>query len=321
MIRLHLISLLGGFLLDCLVGDPHGMPHPIRWIGHLVAGLERGIRPRFPSEKRGERLAGGLEVLLVLLISGGLTAVLLAVCYCVSKVLYAAVSIIISAYMLAARSLREESMKVARALETEGLEAGRYAVSMIVGRDTACLDETGVTKAAVETVAENTSDGVIAPMLYLAVGGPVLGVVYKAINTMDSMLGYQNDRYRYYGTVAARLDDAANFLPARISGVLMCAGAFLCGMDGKNAWKIFKRDRLAHKSPNSAHTEAACAGALRVQLAGSNYYFGKLVEKPTIGDDLRPVEREDIARANRLMYAAALLCLGSCCGGMAVLGL
>lgn len=194
-------------------------------------------------------------------------------------------------------------------------------MSMIVGRDTAALDERGIVQAAVETVAENTSDGVTAPLLYLAVGGPVLGVLYKAINTMDSMLGYQNERYLHYGTAAARLDDGANFLPARLSGILMCIGASLCGMDGENAWKIFRRDRLAHKSPNSGHTEAACAGALGVQLGGSHFYFGKLVYKPAIGDALRPVEIKDIARANRLMYTTTGLCLGICCVVMVVLRL
>lgn len=309
MIRLHLLALLVGFLLDCVVGDPHWMPHPVRWIGRLIAWLEQSLRPHFPATAAGERLAGSVLVVLVLLVSGGLTALVLWLCMAVSKMLYLVVASVLCGYLLAARSLREESMLVAQALEKDGLEAGRKAVSMIVGRDTASLDELGVTKAAVETVAENTSDGVVAPLLYLALGGPVLGMLYKAINTMDSMVGYQNERYGHFGTAAAKLDDVVNFLPARLSGLLMCVGAWCCGLDGRNAWRIFCRDRLAHKSPNSAHTEAACAGALRVQLAGNSSYFGKMVEKPTIGDALRPVERGDIARANGLMYATALLAL------------
>lgn len=309
MIRLHLLALLVGFLLDCVVGDPHWMPHPVRWIGRLIAWLEQSLRPHFPATAAGERLAGGVLVVLVLLVSGGLTALVLWLCMAVSKMLYLVVASVLCGYLLAARSLRKESMLVAKALEKDGLEAGRKAVSMIVGRDTASLDELGVTKAAVETVAENTSDGVVAPLLYLALGGPVLGMLYKAINTMDSMVGYQNERYGHFGTAAAKLDDVVNFLPARLSGLLMCVGAWCCGLDGRNAWRIFRRDRLAHKSPNSAHTEAACAGALRVQLAGNSSYFGKMVEKPTIGDALRPVERRDIARANGLMYATALLAL------------
>lgn len=206
-------------------------------------------------------------------------------------------------------------MKVYDRLKNGTIEEARYAVSMIVGRDTSELTEEGVTKAAVETVAENSSDGVIAPMLYMALGGAPLMFLYKGINTMDSMLGYKNDRYLYFGRCAAKLDDLANYIPARISGWLMVAAAFLTGMDGKNAAKIYKRDRRNHASPNSAQTEAAVAGALRVQLAGNAYYFGKLYEKPTIGDKLREVEPEDIRRANRLLYGASVLSVLFCLGG------
>ena len=212
--------------------------------------------------------------------------------------------------ILATKCLRVESMRVYDALKTDGVDAGRRAVSMIVGRDTSVLDAAGVTRAAVETIAENTSDGVIAPMLYTAIGGPVLGFVYKAVNTMDSMLGYKNDKYMYFGRFAARLDDVVNFIPARISAYLMIAAAFIGGrqFDGKNAYSIFKRDRFNHASPNSAQTESVCAGALRVQLAGDAVYFGKLVKKKYIGDGLREIEYEDIKRANRLMYITAFLC-------------
>lgn len=212
--------------------------------------------------------------------------------------------------ILATKCLRVEGMRVYDALRTDGVDAGRRAVSMIVGRDTSVLDAAGVTRAAVETIAENTSDGVIAPMLYTAIGGPVLGFVYKAVNTMDSMLGYKNDKYMYFGRFAARLDDVVNFIPARISAYLMIAAAFIGGrqFDGKNAYRIFKRDRFNHASPNSAQTESVCAGALRVQLAGDAVYFGKLVKKKYIGDGLREIEYEDIKRANRLMYITAFLC-------------
>lgn len=212
--------------------------------------------------------------------------------------------------ILATKCLRVESMRVYDALRTDGVDAGRRAVSMIVGRDTSVLDAAGVTRAAVETIAENTSDGVIAPMLYTAIGGPVLGFVYKAVNTMDSMLGYKNDKYMYFGRFAARLDDVVNFIPARISAYLMIAAAFIGGrqFDGKNAYRIFKRDRFNHASPNSAQTESVCAGALRVQLAGDAVYFGKLVKKKYIGDGLREIEYEDIKRANRLMYITAFFC-------------
>lgn len=307
--KIHFLQLFAAFALDALVGDPHWLPHPIRWIGTLISVLEKALRRLFPATKWAERTAGLVEVLLVLLISGGVGYSVLFVARQLSIRMYYTISVVICTYMLAARSLRDESMKVVDALEKDGLFGARYALSMIVGRDTACLDEAGVIRAAVETVAENTSDGVIAPMLYMMLFGPMGGIIYKAINTMDSMLGYRNDRYRYFGTAAARLDDAANFIPARISCVLMCVAACFCGLNGKNAWKIFLRDRLCHKSPNSAHTEAACAGALGLQLAGSSYYFGELVEKPTIGDPLRNIERKDVAKANLLMYVTALLLL------------
>ena len=307
------MALLAGCLLDVILGDPHWAPHPVRAIGALIAGLEKLLRRLFPKTPRGERAAGLVLVVLVLGISTGVTVGILLLCSLVSPWLRFAVEILLSYQCLAARSLRDESMKVYRSLKTGTLQEARHAVSMIVGRDTERLDETGVAKAAVETVAENASDGVIAPLLFLAIGGAPLGIFYKAANTMDSMVGYQNDRYRYFGTCAARWDDVLNFIPARLAGALMCLAAPLVGQDGRNAWRIFRRDRLNHKSPNSAHTEAAAAGALRVQLAGSSYYFGKLVEKPTIGDDLRPVEAEDIRRANRLMFATAFLSLALVC--------
>jgi len=303
----HCIAIALGFVLDLIIGDPYKLPHPIRWIGSLIAALEKVLRRVFSDSPRSLRVAGIVLVVLVAGISFACSALLLWVCGLVSWWLALIVESVMCYQMLATKSLRDESMKVARALESGNLQDSRYAVSMIVGRDTECLDETGVAKAAVETVAENVSDGVVAPLLYMAIGGAPLAVFYKAVNTMDSMVGYKNDAYRYFGTAAAKLDDVLNFIPARIAGVLMCLAARFTGMDAKGAWRIFRRDRLAHSSPNSAHTEAACAGALGVQLAGSNYYFGKLVEKPTIGDACRDVETEDIARSNRLMYATAVL--------------
>ncbi|MCI8538084.1 MAG: cobalamin biosynthesis protein CobD [Oscillospiraceae bacterium] len=305
----HLLALALGFALDLMFGDPHWMPHPVRAIGRLISSLEPPLRKLFPKTERGELIAGCVLVALVVGISTGLTSLLLWLCGRVHPWLAFGVEAVICYQLLAAKSLNVESMKVYTALKEESLEAGRKAVSMIVGRDTAALDEAGVTRAAVETVAENASDGVIAPLLFLALGGAPLGMAYKAVNTMDSMVGYKNDQYLYFGRAAAKLDDVVNFLPARLAGVLMCLSAVFVGQDGKNAWRIFRRDRKNHKSPNSAHTEAVCAGALHIQLGGSNYYFGKLVEKPTMGDALRPVELEDIPRSNRLMYATALVSL------------
>lgn len=209
--------------------------------------------------------------------------------------------------ILAVKSLKVESMKVYKELKKGDLPAARRAVSMIVGRDTQNLDEAGVTKAAVETVAENTSDGAVAPMLFLLIGGAPLGFAYKAVNTMDSMIGYKDEKYLYIGRVAAKADDVVNYIPARISALLMIGAAFLTGLDGKQAWKIFRRDRYNHASPNSAQTEAVCAGALQIQLAGDAYYFGKLYKKKYIGDPLKGVTPEDIPRAVRLLYGTAWL--------------
>jgi len=311
----HTIALAAGYLLDLLIGDPRWLYHPVCLIGNLIALLEKGIRKILPKTEKGELSGGFLEVLLVCLISLGVPCAVLSVLYRYLPLAGLALETFWCYQLLATKSLKDESMKVYDRLKNGTIEEARYAVSMIVGRDTAELTEEGVTKAAVETVAENGSDGVIAPMLYMAVGGAPLMFLYKGINTMDSMLGYKNDRYLYFGRCAAKLDDLANYIPARISGWLMVAAAFLTGMDGKNAAKIYKRDRRNHASPNSAQTEAAVAGALRVQLAGNAYYFGKLYEKPTIGDKLREVEPEDIRRANRLLYGASVLSVLLCLGG------
>ena len=310
----HLLALLIGFCLDLLLGDPHWAPHPVRTIGALIAGLEKGLRRLFPKSPAGELTGGVVLVVLTLAIPTGLTVLLLWACRLVNPWLALAVESLLSYQLLATKSLAAESRKVYDALKTGDLDKARYAVSMIVGRDTASLDEAGVARAAVETVAENASDGVIAPLIFLAIGGAPLGMFYKAANTMDSMVGYKNDKYLYFGRAAARFDDILNFFPARIAGVLMCLGSTAAGYDGKNAWRVFKRDRKKHKSPNSAHTEAACAGALQLRLAGPNFYFGKLVEKPYIGDDQRPIEALDILRSGRILYATAFFALLLFCG-------
>jgi adenosylcobinamide-phosphate synthase len=305
----HLIALVCGYVLDALFGDPYQMPHIIRLIGTLISGAERLLRRIFPPTPLGERMAGAVLVMLVAGGCSGCTWLVLGLLSRVSPQLAWVVETFVCYQMLAAKQLRIEALRVADALENEGLVAARTAVSMIVGRDTAELDEAGVVRAAVETVAENASDGVVAPLLFMAVGGAPAGVLYKAVNTMDSMVGYKNDHYRYFGTVAARLDDLLNWVPARLTGVLMCLVAPLVGLDGAGAWRIFLRDRRKHASPNSAHPEAACAGALGVRLAGPASYFGVVHDKPYIGDDNRPIERADIGRACRLLKATSLAAL------------
>lgn len=312
----HIFAFIAGFVLDLLIGDPHFIPHPVRLIGSLISFCDKRLncdagynisekKLNLTKYKRGMLLA-----FTVIFATFAMSVIIIVAAYSIN--LYAGViaEAVMTWQILATKCLRVEGMRVYDALRTDGIDAGRRAVSMIVGRDTSVLDAAGVTRAAVETIAENTSDGVIAPMLYTAIGGPVLGFVYKAVNTMDSMLGYKNDKYMYFGRFAAKLDDVVNFIPARISAYLMIAAAFIGGrqFDGKNAYRIFKRDRFNHASPNSAQTESVCAGALRVQLAGDAVYFGKLVKKKYIGDGLREIEYEDIKRANRLMYITAFLC-------------
>lgn len=304
----HLTALLLGFCIDLLLGDPRWLYHPVQAIGWLIVKLEPPLRRAFPDSDRGQVRAGVALVILVVGITGLVSGGVLWGLHRLHPMAGFAGEVILCWLILAAKSLRTESMKVVRALENGTLDDGRRAVSMIVGRDTEHLSEEEVLKAAVETVAENASDGILAPLLFAAVLGPVGGICYKAVNTMDSMVGYKNDRYLYFGRAAAKLDDVLNFLPARISGFLMAAAACL-GFDGKNAFRIFFRDRKNHASPNSAHTEAACAGALGLQLGGTHDYFGKPVVKPTIGDDLRAVTRGDVAAANRLALTTALLAL------------
>ncbi|NLA87219.1 MAG: cobalamin biosynthesis protein CobD [Clostridiales bacterium] len=309
---LSLIALAIGFILDLIIGDPIGWPHLILGYGKLIPFFERVLRRVFPKTERGEFTAGVFLVVIMCVISLGASVGMLILCQLVHPYLRIAVESIMIWQCLSLRSLQVASLTVYKPLKDADLPEARKAVAEIVGRDTECLDECGVTRAAVETVAENTGDGIIAPLLFMAVGGGALGVWYKAVNTMDSMVGYKNDKYMFFGRAAAKFDDVVNFIPARLAGVLMALAAYFAKLDGKNAWRIFKRDRLSHKSPNSAQTEAACAGALHIRLGGDGYYFGQLVRKPTIGDDDRPVEPEDIERANRLLSATAFVFIILC---------
>ena len=304
-----LYALCIGFCIDLIVGDPHGFPHPVVVIGRLISLLERLFRRLLPKTKGGEIAAGACIWVLTVLISAGLPAALLYGAQKLSVWLRLALESVMCWQILATKSLRDESMKVFSALRGGTLDEARQAVSMIVGRDTAQLDEKGVARAAVETVAENTSDGVIAPLLFLALGGAPLGFFYKAVNTMDSMLGYVEMPYKNIGLIPAKLDDVFNFIPARLSAFLMLAAGALLRLDVKNGWHIFRRDRYRHASPNSAQTESVCAGLLGLRLAGDAWYHGVLHRKAFIGDAVREIETDDIPRACRLMTVTALLAL------------
>ena len=306
---LHLAAIIAGFILDLIFGDPHWLPHPICLIGNLIGFIERNLRPRLEPNKGALLLGGALMVIIVLVTSFVVPMAILLAAGMVSPWLAFALETLMCYQIFATKCLRDESMKVYTALHNHDLADARVKLSWIVGRDTQNLDEEEITKGAVETVAENTADGIIAPMFYMFLGGVPLAFLYKGINTMDSMVGYKNDKFLYFGRCAAKLDDLANLLPARITGLVMIGAAFVLGLDGKNAWKIFWRDRYNHLSPNSAMTESVTAGALNIQLGGDHFYFGKLVHKDTIGDDIRPVCPEDIVKTNRLLYMTAVLCL------------
>ena len=306
-------AVLGGFVLDALFGDPAWLPHPVVYMGKAISKLEKFLRPRLPKTPQGELLGGAIVAFCLPVGTFLLTGL---VCWGAARLhslLGLAVQMFWCGQALAARGLVQESTNVYKELKKPDLPGARKAVSRIVGRDTAELTAEGVTKAAVETVAENASDGVIAPLLYMLIGGAPLALTYKAINTMDSMLGYKNEKYLYFGRVPAKLDDVANYIPSRLAGLLWVAAAAFTHNDAKGAWKIWRRDRRNHASPNSAQTESACAGALGVQLAGPAYYFGQYYPKLTIGDALRPIEPEDILRANQMMYVASSFALAWGC--------
>ncbi|MDR2032429.1 MAG: adenosylcobinamide-phosphate synthase CbiB, partial [Azoarcus sp.] len=261
-------AILAGFILDLLFGDPSRMPHIVRLAGGLIVALEKRLRPLFPASPRGELAGGSVLAGIVALLCTGLPFLLLLAGYGLWPPLGFLLESALCYQLLAMRSLRRESMKVRHYLRADDLAGARRQVATIVGRDAAGLDRDGIARAAVETVAENTSDGVVAPLFYLMLGGAALGCFYKAVNTMDSMIAYRNERYLYFGRAAARLDDLLNYLPSRLCALLMIAAASLSGHDGKNAARIWRRDRRRHASPNSAQTESVCAGALGIRLGG-----------------------------------------------------
>lgn len=311
-----MIALIIGFALDLCLGDPHWMPHPIRLIGQMISGGEKIVRRLFPKTEKGESIGGGVLAICVIGVSAVVPGIILWAAGEVHILLQIAFESIMCYQILSVKALKTESMKVYNKLVQNDLMGARKMVSMIIGRDVENLNQEQIAKATVETVAENTSDGTVAPLLFIAIGGAPLGFLYKSINTMDSMIGYKNERYLHFGKFAARLDDIVNYIPSRMSAFLMILTSCFLKLDYKNAYEIFKRDRYNHASPNSAQTESVCAGALRIQLAGDAYYFGKLYPKKTIGDPLRSIVYEDICQANRLLYGTSGLTFILCLMGM-----
>lgn len=305
----NVIVMLSGFYLDMLFGDPPNIVHPVCAIGNIISKTEHILRNHFDKTEKEEKKAGIFLVTIVLTITLTITTLLLFLMKILSKWAAFLTEIILCWYMIAMKSLKKESMAVYTELKKGNLKNARKAVSRIVGRDTQNLTQQGVIKAAVETVAENTSDGVVAPLFYMTFFGALGGVFYKTINTMDSMIAYKNEKYIHFGKCAALLDDIVNYIPARLSAIFMCCAATLLKYDGKNSFKIWLRDRRKHASPNSAQTEAACAGALGIQLAGDAWYFGKKYKKPFIGDKKKDIEIEDIKRANKLLYATSTIAI------------
>jgi len=310
---LCVLSLPTGFLIDLIVGDPHGFPHPVILIGKLIDFFEEKMRAAFPKTEQGEKRAGLLVWIFTVCISAAVPLCILILCSFVSIWLVYAVESVFFWQMLAVKSLKSETMKVYYALESGDIMKSRYAISMIVGRDTDELDDSAITRAAVETVAENTSDGIIAPLMYAAIGGAPLMFFYKAVNTMDSMLGYTEPPYKNIGLVPAKADDVFNFIPARLSAFLMLLAGAIMKLDVGNGWFIFKRDRHNHASPNSAQTESVCAGLLDIRLGGDASYHGVLHKKKTIGDDIRPVKHDDIPTSCALMFFTSVLMLAVGC--------
>ena len=308
MIGVHFITFAVGFILDLLLGDPRWCPHIVVFIGKLISFLEKILYPKKRS-KVLEFISGLILEVIVLAVTFAVTVALAGLAYRAGFIFGVIFALLIAWQTLALKGLKTESMKVYDALARGDVESARHAVSMIVGRDTSVLDDKGIMRAAVETVAENASDGVIAPMLFLCFTGPIGAVLYKAVNTMDSMIGYKNDRYLYFGRAAAKTDDILNLIPARLTAVFMI---FCCmfadeAFEFERAFHTWRRDRYNHASPNSAQGESVMAGALGIRLAGDAVYFGKLVLKPYIGDDIREIEAEDIKRANSLLYSTALV--------------
>ncbi|WP_434794072.1 Cobalamin biosynthesis protein CobD [Terrisporobacter petrolearius] len=302
---MNLLSIYTGYALDLIIGDPYSFPHPVRFIGKLISFVEKQIRKIATSDK-ALKIAGFFLWFVVVGVTLGSTSIVLRL-FQFNKITYFLVNSILIYTTLATKCLKDESEKIYKVLKTGDLDKSRIQLSYIVGRDTTNLSEKEIVRATVETVAENTVDGIIAPLFYGFIGGAPLAMAYKAINTLDSTVGYKNDKYYYLGFASAKIDDIANYMPARLGVLLLSIGSLFVGFNFKNALKIGIRDRKNHKSPNCAFSEGAVAGALGIQLGGTNVYFGKEVYKPTIGDKKREIEIEDIVRTNKIMYSSSII--------------
>lgn len=302
---MNLLSIYTGYALDLIIGDPYSFPHPVRYIGKLISIVEKQIR-KITSSDKGLKIAGFFLWFIVVGATFGITTLVLQL-FKFNKVAYFIVNTILIYTTLATKCLKDESIKIYKVLKTGDLEKSRIQLSYIVGRDTTNLNEKEIVRATVETVAENTVDGIIAPLFYGFIGGAPLAMAYKAVNTLDSTVGYKNDKYYYLGFASAKIDDIANYIPARLGVILLSLGSLFAGFNFKDALKIGIRDRKNHKSPNCAFSEGAVAGALGIQLGGTNVYFGKEVYKPTIGDKTREIEIEDIVRTNKIMYSSSII--------------
>lgn len=302
---MNLLSIYTGYALDLIIGDPYSFPHPVRYIGKLISIVEKQIR-KITSSDKGLKIAGFFLWFIVVGATFGITTLVLQL-FKFNKLAYFIVNTILIYTTLATKCLKDESVKIYKVLKTGDLEKSRIQLSYIVGRDTTNLNEKEIVRATVETVAENTVDGIIAPLFYGFIGGAPLAMAYKAVNTLDSTVGYKNDKYYYLGFASAKIDDIANYIPARLGVILLSLGSLFAGFNFKDALKIGIRDRKNHKSPNCAFSEGAVAGALGIQLGGTNVYFGKEVYKPTIGDKTREIEIEDIVRTNKIMYSSSII--------------
>ncbi|WP_196001724.1 adenosylcobinamide-phosphate synthase CbiB [Clostridium sp. 1001271B_151109_B4] len=299
-----MIEIILGFLLDLIIGDPQNPIHPIRIIGALCKKVEEFFRNIL---KTYLKVAGLLTWIVVISVVFIFNYLLIKVTYNISPIISMILGAIMIYFCISTKALKDEGLKVVKYVIKDDIEGARRQLSYIVGRDTQSLGKEEILKAVVETVAENMSDGVIAPLFYAGIGGAPLAFLYKAVNTMDSMFGYKNDKYIEFGYFPAKLDDVFNYIPARLSGYFIGVVSFILGLDYKNSFKIYKRDKNNHSSPNSAHPEAAVAGALNVQLGGANYYFGKLVEKPTIGDDIEKIDIDKVNNTNNILYGSSIL--------------